>query len=60
MENVNKILGHTNLILDKFQKIDQETGEKYNVFDVLKVHANELNHSAIISNLLNSKGSQVH
>lgn len=55
MEN---IIGQIKLIKDKYDKIEEINGSKFNVFSLLKLETDEVRtHSRIIAELLNPQGS---
>ena len=56
MDNLKNLLNQVSIIQKKYDDIAEYSGEHYNVFDILGVTANELSHSAIITNLLDAKG----
>ena len=51
------LLSQIKLIQKKYDDLAEQTGEKYNVFEILGVKTDELSHSAIIGNLLNINGN---
>lgn len=52
---VNNLLKHFFLINEKYKHIAEQTGENFNVFEILNVSSYELKHSSFIANLLNTK-----
>ncbi len=56
MDNLKNLLNQVSIIQKKYDDIAEYSGEHYNVFDILGVTANELSHSAIITNMLDAKG----
>jgi hypothetical protein len=56
-KEINNLLQQVSLIVKNYDKIAEITGEKYNVFNILGLGNDELSHSAILTNLLNAKGS---
>ena len=58
MDNLKNLLNQVSIIQKKYDDIAEYSGEHYNVFDILGVTANELSHSAIITNMLDAKGKQ--
>lgn len=56
MEQIKNLLQQVAIIQKKYEEIAEYTGERYNVFDILGVQSDELSHSAIIANLLNTQG----
>lgn len=57
MERFESLMAQVNLVKAKYNDLAEYTGENYNVFNILNVTSNELSHSAIIANLLNTKGN---
>lgn len=58
LKTEQNLLEKVNLINKKYDEIAEITGERFNIFNILKVERNEvLTHSAIIGELLNPKGS---
>ncbi|MBZ9628127.1 PD-(D/E)XK nuclease family protein [Psychroflexus sp. CAK1W] len=51
------LIEKTNSILQKYHEIEKITGEKFNLFSILRKSEDELSHSRFIGNLLNPKGS---
>ena len=52
------LLEKVNIINKKYDEIAELTGEKFNIFNILKVERSEVHtHSAILGELLNPKGS---
>ncbi|MFY7938290.1 MAG: PD-(D/E)XK nuclease family protein [Flavobacterium sp.] len=56
MDKLKNLLNQVAIIQKKYDELAEYSGEHYNVFDILGVTANELSHSAILTNLLNAKG----
>ena len=57
-QNIKSLLERIFLINKKYESIAEVTGENFNVFKILKVESSEVGtHSALISELLNPKGS---
>ena len=58
INQVDKTIEKIKLILSKYDEISAITGERFNVFSILKLERNEVRtHSAFIGELLNPKGS---
>jgi hypothetical protein len=62
MENIKydigNLLSQVSVITKKYDEIAEITGESFNIFKILKMHANEVRtHSAFLAELLNPKGS---
>ncbi len=58
MYAIKELLQKVNAIQKKYEHISELTGEKFNVFRILKLHAAEnRTHSAFLAELLNPKGS---
>jgi len=56
--NIDNLLQHITAINKKYENIEAITGEKFNVFKILKMETNEVKtHSAMIAELLNPRGS---
>jgi hypothetical protein len=56
--NIQNLLAKVNLISKKYDDIAKITGEKFNIFRILKIESSEVKtHSTFIANLLNPKGS---
>ena len=52
------LLGQVNDVIKRYKKIDELTGENFNVFRILKLESSEVRmHSAFIAELLNPNGS---
>lgn len=51
------VLQNVGTILKKYHEIKLISGENYNVFNILGLGTDELSHSKILANLLNTKGS---
>lgn len=57
-KNLPQLLDSISDLLKKHQEIEDKKKENFNIFNVMRVETNEVNtHSAIISELLNPKGS---
>lgn len=56
MKDTLNLLEHVSLITKKYADLAEYTGENFNVFNILNIFASEINHSAFIANLLNTKG----
>lgn len=56
IKNIEHLLHNVSIIEEKYNSLAEITGEHYNVFDILGKRSDELSHSLIISNLLNTKG----
>ena len=54
--NVQNLLDVVSHITSKYDDIAKITGERYNIFQILRVQTDELSHSAFIGDLLNSSG----
>jgi hypothetical protein len=54
--NLKNLLQNVAMIQKKYDDLAEYSGEHYNVFDILGVRTNELSHSAILTNLLDTKG----
>jgi hypothetical protein len=53
---MEKLLLLVDSIAEKYDKVAQETGVHFNIFDILKLQTNEIKHSAFIAELLNPRG----
>jgi PD-(D/E)XK nuclease superfamily len=52
------LFGQVNSLISKYKKVNELTGEHFNVFRILKLESSEVRmHSAFIAELLNPKGS---
>ncbi|MGM9478223.1 PD-(D/E)XK nuclease family protein [Pedobacter sp. GSP4] len=52
------LFGQVNSLISKYEKVNELTGENFNVFKILKLESSEVRmHSAFIAELLNPKGS---
>lgn len=52
------LISQVNLIIEKYNEIAKHTGEKFNIFSILKLERREVKtHSAFIAELLNINGS---
>lgn len=52
------LFGQVNSLISKYKKVNELTGEHFNVFKILKLESSEVRmHSAFIAELLNPKGS---
>ncbi|NTE00045.1 PD-(D/E)XK nuclease family protein [Agrobacterium tumefaciens] len=52
------LFGQVNALISKYKKVNELTGENFNVFKILKLESSEVRmHSAFIAELLNPKGS---
>ncbi|KQR70264.1 PD-(D/E)XK nuclease family protein [Pedobacter sp. Leaf176] len=52
------LFGQVNALISKYKKVNDLTGENFNVFKILKLESSEVRmHSAFIAELLNPKGS---
>jgi hypothetical protein len=51
--NVQNLLAQTYIVRDKYDKIDQLTGGKFNIYSILGVQHSELSHSNVLGDLLN-------
>lgn len=56
MEHLKKLLDGLAFIQDKYDTLAEKTGEHFNVFEILGVTTNELSHSSILTNLLDTNG----
>lgn len=56
MDKIKNLLQQVSIIQKKYDDLAEYSGEHYNVFDILGVRSDELSHSAILTNLLDSKG----
>lgn len=58
MEQIKSLLGRINLITSNYDKIAKITGEKFNIFNTLKLTSSEVKlHSVLIGELLNPHGT---
>jgi len=58
LHRYKNLLDQVNAINTRYKKIDELTGENFNVFRILKLESSEVRmHSAFIAELLNPKGS---
>lgn len=57
MNTIKNLLQQISIVQKKYDDLAEYSGEHYNVFDILGVRSNELSHSAILTNLLNAKGT---
>lgn len=56
--NMKNIINHLRVIYDKYEELQKQTGEKFNVFSILNMERLEVRtHSAFIYEILNPKGS---
>ncbi|HJS00641.1 MAG TPA: PD-(D/E)XK nuclease family protein, partial [Flavobacterium sp.] len=55
-KNIEHLLYNVAIIEKKYDDLAEITGEHYNIFDILGKRSDELSHSSILSNLLNTKG----
>jgi hypothetical protein len=55
-ESIEKLLLSVNAIVEKYDKVAQQTGVNFNIFNVLNIRSQEVKHSAFITELLNPKG----
>lgn len=54
----NNLFGKINALIAKYRKINEITGENFNVFRILKLESSEVRmHSAFLAELLNPRGS---
>lgn len=52
------LFGQVNALISKYRKVNELTGENFNVFKILKLESSEVRmHSAFLAELLNPKGS---
>ena len=57
-KNIDKLLIDVKLISEKYDEEASKTGERFNIFSILRLHDSEVRlHSNLISELLNPKGS---
>lgn len=56
MDKINNLLQQVSLIQKKYDDLAEYSGEHYNVFDILGVRSDELSHSSILVNLMDTKG----
>lgn len=57
-QTIRNLLSQVSVIIKKYEKIAELTGENFNIFRILKVEASEVTtHSAFLCELLNPKGS---
>lgn len=54
--NAKNLLSQVAIIKKKYDDFAEYTGENYNIFNVLGIYQDELSHSALIGDLLNTKG----
>lgn len=57
MDKIKNLLQQVSLIQKKYDELAEYSGEHYNVFNILGVRSDELTHSAILTNLLDARGS---
>lgn len=58
LNNIESLLNQVKNITEHFDKIAEERGEKFNVFDIIGLRNDEVKmHSKFLGNLLNPKGS---
>lgn len=57
MDKIKNLLTQASLIQKKYDELAEYSGEHYNVFNILGVRSDELSHSAILTNLLDARGS---
>lgn len=55
--SIENLLKEVNSILKKYEEFEKLTGEKFNVFKILKIDRSELKHSAFLAELLDPNGS---
>jgi hypothetical protein len=55
MDKIKNLLQQVSIIQKNYDDLAEYSGEHYNVFDILGVRSDELSHSAILTNLLDSK-----
>ncbi len=56
MEKLKSLLQSVAIIQKKYDDLAEYSGEHFNIFDILGVRSNELSHSSIVANLLDTKG----
>lgn len=57
MNELKNLLHQVYLVYDKYEKIAEITGERYNIFNILGIETDELVHSKILANFFNIRGS---
>ncbi|MDX1904455.1 MAG: PD-(D/E)XK nuclease family protein [Thermonemataceae bacterium] len=56
LTDIEKLLLSVNAIAEKYNKVAQQTGVNFNIFNVLNIRSQEVKHSVFIAELLNPKG----
>lgn len=57
MSNVQNLLQHTKLIKDSYERVADATGERFNLFSILRIERDEVTtHSRFLAELLNVNG----
>jgi len=57
MHTIKNLLQQVSIIQKKYDDLAEYSGEHYNVFEILGVKNDELSHSSILTNLLNTNGT---